>query len=62
MEDNLGVQRVEWLLDGSLLSESNQAPYSVAWQPARGDHRLQVRVTDLAGNVSESEIVEFSVK
>jgi len=62
VEDNLGVQRVEWLLDGSLLAESNQAPYAVAWQPARGDHRLLVRVTDLAGNVSESEIVEFSVK
>lgn len=62
VEDNLGVQRVEWLLDGSLLSESNQAPYAVAWQPARGDHRLQVRVTDLAGNVSESEIVELIVK
>jgi membrane peptidoglycan carboxypeptidase len=62
VEDNLGIKRVEWLLDGSLLAETSEAPFAFAWQPARGDHRLLVRVTDLAGNVSESEIVEFSVK
>ncbi|MEA5115933.1 MAG: Ig-like domain-containing protein [Geobacteraceae bacterium] len=55
--DAVGVSRVEFYRDGTLLSASNVAPYSYSWNTttvANGSHTLSVRAYDLSGNVGQS--------
>ncbi len=62
--DNIGVRRVEFLLDGNLLASDDTAPYSVAWNTANtsaGAHSLQARAIDLAGNSGSSAAVNVTV-
>jgi membrane peptidoglycan carboxypeptidase len=62
VSDALGIQQVEWLLDGRSLGEKTAGPFTYRWTAHKGKHTLVVRATDLAGNVSESLPVEFEVK
>ena len=63
--DNVGVSSVQFLLDGAALgSPVSNAPFSVAWDTATavaGNHTLQARATDFAGNVSTSASVAVTV-
>ena len=62
--DNIGVERVEFLLDGALLGSDATAPYAYLWNSAaasNGTHALQARAVDLAGNVGSSPPVNVSV-
>lgn len=61
-QDTVGMARVEWLLDGRVIGVRDQAPFTLLWTPSLGKHSLVLRATDLAGNVGESQAVEFSVK
>lgn len=58
--DNVGVDRVEFLLDGNLIASDASAPYTGTWNSAsssNGTHSLQARAYDLAGNVGSSTAV-----
>lgn len=62
--DNIGVARVELLLDGALLGSDASAPYAYAWNSAtasNGAHALQARAVDLAGNTGYSPQVNVTV-
>ncbi|HEX7395202.1 MAG TPA: transglycosylase domain-containing protein [Anaerolineaceae bacterium] len=61
--DNVGIQKVEYRLDGALVGSSDQPPYSLA-MPALlpGEHTLVVTVYDLAGNATESAPVAFTIE
>lgn len=62
--DNVGVERVEFLLDGTVLGSDASAPYAIAWDATTataGAHTLQARATDLAGNVGSSAQVRVTV-
>ncbi len=62
--DNIGVDRVEFLLDGGLLGSDATAPYAFTWNSAtasNGAHVLQARAVDLAGNVGSSPLVNVTV-
>ncbi len=62
--DNVGVDRVEFLLDGNLLGSDASAPYAITWNTAtsaNGAHTLQGRALDLAGNVGTSSQVSVTV-
>ncbi|NVJ15962.1 PHB depolymerase family esterase [Myxococcus sp. AM010] len=51
--DAVGVTRVEFLVDGAVVSTDTQAPYAFAWNSAavgNGQHRLGARAFDAAGN------------
>ncbi|MEJ2757696.1 MAG: Ig-like domain-containing protein [Anaerolineales bacterium] len=61
VDDNLGIARVEFWLNGSLLSNLSDPPYAVPWRGSVGEHELEVRAIDLAGNVAV-ELVTFSVE
>jgi membrane carboxypeptidase/penicillin-binding protein PbpC len=56
------VERLVWYLDGKIVGESRQEPFAFPWQAARGEHTLEVRAYDLAGNEGKSEQVRFQVK
>ncbi len=59
--DAVGIQKVEWLVDGKPAGQNLVAPWSYTWQASPGEHTLAVRVTDLAGNLTESAQVKFQV-
>ncbi|MGQ0801424.1 MAG: extracellular catalytic domain type 1 short-chain-length polyhydroxyalkanoate depolymerase [Pseudomarimonas sp.] len=62
--DNVGVDRVEFLLDGALLGSDDSTPYAISWNSANsvnGAHTLQARAIDLAGNVGSSAAVTVTV-
>lgn len=62
--DNVGVVRVEYLVDSVLTGSSSQAPYTVQFdskQIANGTHSLQARAVDAAGNVGNSTALSFAV-
>ena len=55
--DDVGVDRVEFLLDGALLGSDATAPYAMTWSTtssANGSHTLQARAYDLVENVATS--------
>lgn len=62
--DNVGVVRVEFLVDGALVGSDTVAPYAVAFDSttvANGSHTLTARAFDAAGNSATSAGVAFSV-
>lgn len=62
--DNIGIERVEFLLDGALLGTDASAPYSLVWNSAtasNGAHALAARAVDLAGNTGTSAAVNVTV-
>lgn len=51
--DNVGVARVEFLVDGSVVGSDTSAPYELAWNSAsvgNGSHTVGARAFDAAGN------------
>ncbi len=58
--DAVGLQKVDFILDGYLLESRGSPPYSLAWTSQTGKHTLKVIATDLAGNTAEDEI-QFTV-
>ena len=57
--DNLGVTRVEFLEEGTLLGSDTSSPYTYAWNTrtgANGARTLTARAYDAAGNTSTTEV------
>jgi poly(hydroxyalkanoate) depolymerase family esterase len=62
--DDVGVDRVEFLLDGALLGSDATSPYAYAWDAGTasdGAHMLQARAYDLVDNVGTSSPVNVNV-
>jgi len=62
--DNVGVTRVDFLVDGALLSSDTTAPYSASWTTtavANGTHSLTARAFDAANNQKTSAAVSVTV-
>ena len=62
--DDIGLDHVEFLLDGALLGSDATAPYAYSWNSAtasNGAHALQARAIDLAGNSGSSAPVNVTV-
>lgn len=61
-QDALGVAVVRWWVDGELVAEKSQSPYTVVLTLTKGHHTLVVEVLDLAGNSTQSEEISFTVQ
>jgi hypothetical protein len=62
--DNVGVRRVELLVDGSATGVDDAAPYGFSWNTAglaTGGHTLQTRAFDAASNSAVSAPLSVSV-
>ena len=62
--DNVGVVKVEFLVDGALLDTDTASPYSAAWDTtvtSNGEHTLLARAYDAAGNSTASQQVTVTV-
>lgn len=63
--DNVGVSRVEFYSNGSLMYVSNVSPYSFNWDTtavANGSYALMAVAYDNAGNVGQSSAATVTVK
>lgn len=61
--DSSAITKVEWQVDGKMIGESTQAPYTCEWSsPLRGSHKLTVAATDAAGNQTVSSPLVFIVE
>jgi subtilisin family serine protease len=61
--DNLGVARVEFFVDGTLVGTDTAAPYAVSWNSssmASGNHTLTARAYDAVGNMETSAQVQVT--
>jgi Zn-dependent metalloprotease len=62
--DNLGVTRVDFLVDATLKGSATSSPYSLPFDAtplANGAHKLVAKAYDLAGNVGTSTTVTFTI-
>lgn len=62
--DNVGVTRVEFLLDGALQSTDNASPFAWSWNTAaasNGAHVLVAKAYDAANNIGTSVNVSVTV-
>jgi hypothetical protein len=62
--DAVGIDRVEFLLDGALLGSDSTSPYAYVWNAGTvsdGAHTLQARAYDLVDNVGTSSPVNVNV-
>jgi hypothetical protein len=59
--DEMGVARVDFLVDGEVVGTVMEAPYSLRWTAETGEHEIRVRALDLAGNQGESQPVRVLV-
>ncbi len=62
--DNVGVSRVEFLVDGALKGTDTSSPYSITLDSttlANGSHALVAKAYDAANNVGTSSTVNFSI-
>lgn len=59
--DSIGVDRVIWFIDGKQVGESLQEPFVWAWPSRSGEHVLEARAYDRAGNEGVSEKVTFDI-
>ncbi|MDY7226258.1 M20/M25/M40 family metallo-hydrolase [Hyalangium rubrum] len=62
--DNVGVSRVDFLVDGALKGTDNTSPYTFAWDTTsvgNGSHVLVVKAYDASGNVGTSAGVTVNV-
>lgn len=63
--DNIGVARVEFYVNNSLICTDNAAPYSCSWKPSGvsgSTYQIQAQAYDGAGNVGVSSIVQVTSK
>jgi len=60
--DDTGVQRVDFLVDGSVVGSDTSAPYElVTSQVAAGNHTLSATATDTSGNSASSQVITVTV-
>jgi trimeric autotransporter adhesin len=62
--DNVGVTRVEFFIDGALLSSDTTSPYSASWNTTSATnaaHSLTARAFDAANNQTTSAAVSVTV-
>jgi peptidoglycan/xylan/chitin deacetylase (PgdA/CDA1 family) len=61
--DNVGVDHVDWLVDGSLVGTTT-GPFSYSWSSrsaANGNHTVQARAVDVNGNTTTTPTTTFVV-
>ncbi|MDY7230117.1 S8 family serine peptidase [Hyalangium rubrum] len=62
--DNVGVTRVDFVVDGIVVAHDTSAPFTVAWDSTsagNGAHSIFARAYDAYGNIGSSAAVSFSI-
>ncbi len=62
--DNVGVTRVDFLVDGTVVGSASAAPWQASWDTtavADGAHTVSARAADAAGNTGTSAVAHVTV-
>jgi len=59
--DNTGLEWIEYYLDGDLIETQTQPPFAYPWLPRLGEHTLEIRAVDFAGN-ENSTTITFTIQ
>jgi membrane peptidoglycan carboxypeptidase len=62
VSDNMGVQRVDYYIDDMLESTLYEPPFIIIWDAQVGEHTLQVKAFDSAGNQNNSTLSFFVIR
>lgn len=64
-DDNVGVVKVEFYVDGAKIGEDTSSPYECNWNTDNlqynSQHTIQARAYDNAGNIGESSIITVTI-
>ena len=62
-QDSVGIDRVEFFVNGARIGSAAESPYTLSWVPTGGPGEvlLSVRAYDLAGNWADSEVVRITL-
>jgi len=55
-DDNVGLEKLEYYIDDSLVGIQSQSPYALSWRIMVGTHQFSVKAIDTAGNISQVSI------
>jgi len=61
ISDSFGINHIDWLVDGRTIGDSGAGTYAYSWEAATGEHILEVRAFDQAGNQGSSQEIRFVV-
>ncbi len=61
IEDNTGIKKVEWFVDGKLVSTQTDSPYLYLMPAVSGKHTLTLTVEDKAGNKTSTDKFNFTI-
>lgn len=61
VEDLVGIDKVEWWIDGKLMSTQNAEPYVYQLISKSGKHKAVIKVWDQAGNQMQSDEISFGI-
>lgn len=62
--DNVGVTKVDFLVDGAVVNTDTSSPYSYGWNTtgvSSGTHNITAKAYDAAGNTTTSSVVSVTV-
>ena len=62
VDDLVGIEKVEWWLDGRLVSTQSTAPYVYLLANPSKNYEVQLKVWDLAGNQTLSAKISFTIQ
>lgn len=61
--DSFGVERVVFFIDGEEVAAVREEPFSIRWpMETTGSHTVHADIYDLAGNLAETQTIEFIVR
>lgn len=61
IEESIGLASVEWWLDGVKVASQQTGPFVFIMDASEGEHRLEVRSMDTAGNRASSDMIVFTI-
>ena len=62
VEDLVGIDRVEWWVDGKLVLTQTSPPFLYQLQSVSGKHKAYIKAWDTAGNQSQSDEIPFRIQ
>jgi membrane peptidoglycan carboxypeptidase len=62
VEDQVGIARVEWWVDGKSVLRQTSAPFVYQLDVVSGSHTVYLKIWDSAGNSTITEAVNFKIK
>jgi membrane peptidoglycan carboxypeptidase len=61
VQESVGLSTLEWWLDGVKVASQNTGPFVYVMDAVKGNHKLEIKAIDTAGNITTSEKIVFTI-